>query len=231
MTVSSYGAGGYLAGRLRRRTGHGDRDEVEARDGAHGLVVWAIGAIVGAMLTASGIGALGSAAASAAGTAAQAAGSAASGVASAATALVDESDLGYRVSSLFRGDAGGRVVDERVQAEVTSLFQRAVARGELAEQDRAYLAGLVAANTGLDQAAARQRIDASLAELEQARQAAVEAAEDARIAGVITGFFVAATLLVGAAAAYAAAVAGGGHRDENTAFTLFGASPRRVDVR
>ena len=35
-------AGGYIAGRMRSRFGDAVADEVEFRDGAHGLVVWAV---------------------------------------------------------------------------------------------------------------------------------------------------------------------------------------------
>ena len=48
-------AGGYLAGRLRRPVPGTSVDEVEVRDGAHGLVVWAVGALLGAVLAASGV--------------------------------------------------------------------------------------------------------------------------------------------------------------------------------
>jgi hypothetical protein len=58
--VTSVMAGGYIAGRLRRRLNDGDPHEVEVRDGAHGLAVWAVGVVVGAMLllgaAAAGIG-------------------------------------------------------------------------------------------------------------------------------------------------------------------------------
>src|SRR5271155_3087177 len=48
------GVGGYLAGRLRTRWVSVHTDEVYFRDTAHGLLVWALGAIVTAWLLASG---------------------------------------------------------------------------------------------------------------------------------------------------------------------------------
>ncbi len=68
--VTSFGAGGYLTGRMRRRAGDATAEEIEVRDGAHGLVVWATGALVGIILAAFGIGGIVSTSASALGSAA-----------------------------------------------------------------------------------------------------------------------------------------------------------------
>ena len=51
--VSSFIAGAYLAGRLRRRLADASVHEVDVRDGSHGLLVWALGVLVGAMFAAS----------------------------------------------------------------------------------------------------------------------------------------------------------------------------------
>lgn len=75
--VASYLAGGYIAGRMRRRVEDATADEVAARDGINGLVVWGLGMLVTAWMAAGAI----SGAASAVGTAATAAGSAVGGVA------------------------------------------------------------------------------------------------------------------------------------------------------
>lgn len=75
--VASYLAGGYVAGRMRHRVDDASADEVAARDGINGLVVWGLGMLVTAWMAAGAI----SGAASAVGTAATAAGSAVSGVA------------------------------------------------------------------------------------------------------------------------------------------------------
>jgi hypothetical protein len=50
--VSSFIAGGYIAGRMRRRIGDATVHEVEMRDGIHGLIVWAL-AVVSATIVAS----------------------------------------------------------------------------------------------------------------------------------------------------------------------------------
>jgi hypothetical protein len=51
--VLSSGLGGYLAGRLRVRWPDAHADEVHFRDTAHGLLVWAVSTVVGAMLAAT----------------------------------------------------------------------------------------------------------------------------------------------------------------------------------
>ena len=48
--VLSFAAGGYLAGRMRRRSYDSTEHEVDVRDGVHGLLVWATGALLGAFL-------------------------------------------------------------------------------------------------------------------------------------------------------------------------------------
>ena len=48
--LASFGLGGYLAGRLRIPLRPHSRDEVEFRDGIHGLLVWAIAVLIGAVL-------------------------------------------------------------------------------------------------------------------------------------------------------------------------------------
>lgn len=46
VALASASAGGYLAGRMRTRAYDATEDEVEFRDGVHGLVVWAVSGVV-----------------------------------------------------------------------------------------------------------------------------------------------------------------------------------------
>lgn len=98
--ISSFMAGGYLTGRLRKRHGDATEEESDVRDGAHGLLVWGGAVIVGAVLAASGIGATANAVGSAAATITNAA----SNVADEAASAVDPN--AYFVDLLFR-PAGG----------------------------------------------------------------------------------------------------------------------------
>ena len=47
--VSSFVAGGYIAGRMRRPIEGATTHESQVRDGVHGLVVWAVAVAIGAM--------------------------------------------------------------------------------------------------------------------------------------------------------------------------------------
>lgn len=221
--VTAFGAGGYLAGRMRRKAGDATKDEVEMRDGAHGLMVWATGALVSTVLAAAGAGGLLSAGASALGSAAS----------TATDVAAEAASSDYFANVLLRGDIEGpetatdtaapatrqattgvASIDPAVQQQVASILARSVASGDIAERDRSYLAQLVAANTGLDAEDARTRVDEVTAEIDEARATALEVVDDARVAGVVFGFIAAVTLLIGAVAAFFAATAGGHHRDE-----------------
>jgi hypothetical protein len=94
--ISSFMAGGYLTGRLRKRHADATEDEVDIRDGSHGLLVWAGALVVGALLAVSGIGAAATAVGSAAATITTAAAEGADGPAGA----LDPN--AYFVDMLFR---------------------------------------------------------------------------------------------------------------------------------
>ncbi|NWJ25933.1 ATP synthase F0 subunit B [Rhizobium sp. RM] len=129
------------------------------------------------------------------------------------------------------------------QRQVSGILSNLLATGEISDADRAWLANQIAARTGISptdaqtrvsqtvervQAVrtqaqqkvdeAQKRIDDLKAEAEKALQdaktKAVDAAEKARVAGILTAFLLAASALVSAAAAYIGAVHGGRHRDE-----------------
>lgn len=125
VAITSFGAGGYIAGRLRRPVAGASLDEVEVRDGAHGLLVWATGAIVGAMLAASGIsGAIG-AATSTAGTAAQTAAQAVGG------------DLDVISQRLMRSATGGDpAIESRRATSSCAVSRTAMSRQRIATTSR-----------------------------------------------------------------------------------------------
>jgi hypothetical protein len=90
--------------------------------------------------------------------------------------------------------------------------------GEVPADDRAHVAQLVAARTGLSQSDAEKRVDEVLAKADAAVRTA---AERARRAGVLLAFLTAASLLAAAAASWWAARLGGRHRDQGVEFHLF----------
>ncbi len=84
--VLSYLAGGYIAGRMRRRVDDATTDEVAARDGINGLVVWGLGMLVTAWMAAGAISGAASVVGMAATAAESAMGSAVGGIAQGAGA-------------------------------------------------------------------------------------------------------------------------------------------------
>ena len=212
--VSSFMAGGYLAGRLRRRIGDATADEVDMRDGSHGLMVWAVGTLIGAVMLVSGMMGV-------AQTAVQGTGAAAEAVAAAAPDEMPDNFGGYLTDTLFRSDdpaaaeadaeGAGRAMEEAGRIVAQSLVE-----GEFSADDRAYLVQVVAAETGLEPQQVEARVAAVEERIVTMRQEALEAADRARQIGVVAAFLVAASLLVSAAGAYFAAGMGGRHRDDGT---------------
>jgi hypothetical protein len=207
--ISSFMAGGYIAGRLRRRNFDATEDESDVRDGAHGLLVWGGALIVGAVLAVGGIGAI-------ANTAGQAAATATVAASNVADADVTDPNA-YFIDTLFRAQTP--VDPGTARDEAGRIFaQAALGDGTVNADDRAYLASVVAANTGLTPEEAQARVDQVITNVEAARQQALEAARIARNTAIIAAFLLAASSLVSAIGAYWAAQKGGNHRDKNTVF-------------
>ena len=186
VAVGSFALGGYVAGRVRS-TWKASEDEVEFRDGAHGLLVWAIGVMLGALLLAIGAYTL-------------AAGSVAAPPRDTAGA---PSFLAYELDRLFRPDTAG----PELRAEAGRIIMRGLGRTELPAEDRAQLVRITASVSGLPAPDAERRVTQILTD-------ARKAASQARKSSVILGFCLAAGLAAAAAAAWVAAGIGGKHRDE-----------------
>ena len=203
--VSGFALGGYVAGRIRARAYDAAEHEVEVRDGIHGLVVWALGALVGVLIAIHATG-------SAFGLAAQSASAISTGASSVMSGLSTETV----VDSLFRTDsASAPRANQATRDEVGRVISSAAAGGSLEDDDRAYLSGVIAQNTGLSPEQAQTRLDTVIAE-------ATTAAENAKDATIIIGFIITASLLVSAVAAWWGADIGGDHRDRGLDFSRFG---------
>lgn len=209
VTVTAAAAGGYLAGRMRRPAADASRHERHVRDGAHGLVVWAVGALFVAALAAS----------SAAGLARTAAAGAAGAASATSAALSQQPDpVATAVDTLTRA-TGTEPVPQAEREEISRILVRSLANGQIDQADRSYVASRMAARMNIAQPEAEKRIDDAVARLNQAKETAKQAAERARKIGVLSAFLTAAALLVGAAAAWMAAQFGGKHRDEELDLT------------
>jgi hypothetical protein len=211
--ISSFMAGGYLTGRLRRRFNDATEHESDIRDGAHGLLVWAGALVVGAVIAVGGLGAAVSTAGNAIGTLTNAA----SNVAGDAAEGLDPN--AYFVDTLFRAAPGATPATGEGQdfrGEATRIIATGAIAGEVPEADRAYLAQIVSANTGLSAEEANTRVNEVLTAIETAKAEALAAADEARRWTVLGAFLTAASLLVSGVGAYWAAMKGGNHRDKHT---------------
>ncbi len=215
--VSAFMAGAYLTGRLRKRHLDASEHESDVRDGAHGLIVWAGGLVVGAIIATGGI----SAVASAVGSAASTVTTAASNVADDGVGSIDPN--AYFVDTLFRPTADAAqatpIVDNSAQrGEAGRIVAQGAIAGSISESDRAYLGQLVTQTTGMPADQANARVTEVISAIDNAKAEAARVAESARRTGVLAAFLTAASLLVSAAGAFWAAQKGGNHRDKGTAF-------------
>jgi hypothetical protein len=147
-TVASFGFGGYIAGQLRSPwAASTDTDEVEFRDGIHGLLVWALAVALGALLASV-------AAAAVAATSAPAA--------SLPNTTAGEPLIAYDLDRFFRTQqtppSAGDMSYSR--AEAARIAMRAAARENRKglPEDRAQLVRIVAARTGLTGPEAEARV-------------------------------------------------------------------------
>ena len=202
IAVSSFVAGGYLAGRMRRRIHDASEHESDIRDGAHGLIVWAIGALlIGYLATTSITGA-----------AKTVAGTGAAGATAILGNAIDPVDAA--ANRLARAGAATNATNDNLKQDVLGILATSAANGSISDDDKAYLTSRVAAHSGLSQEDAAKRVDDAMAALNAASEKAKQAAEVARKTGVLVAFMLAASLAVSAAAAWWAASIGGRHRDE-----------------
>jgi len=225
--ISSFMAGGYLTGRMRRRFHDATEHESDVRDGAHGLLVWAGALVIGAIIAVGGLGAAVSAIGNAVGTATTAASNIAQGAAANPNAANVLDPNAYFVDELFRLPAGAAAPQgvnlADVRGEAGRIIATGAVSGSVSADDKTYLGQLVAQSTGLPQDQATARVDQVLKAVDDAKAKAADAAESARKTAVIAAFLTAASLLVSAVGAYWAAMKGGRHRDDGTVFAdVFG---------
>jgi len=131
----SFGLGGYVAGRLRTSLGAVDANEVENRDGFHGLAVWSLAVVMGAVM------------------AAILAGTALSGRTVAATSAhtsAAEPLLSYELDRLYRAPRRSPNADlSSERAEAGRILLTASGHDGMSADDRAYLIQQVSGTTGL----------------------------------------------------------------------------------
>jgi hypothetical protein len=176
-----FGVGGYVTGRLATPfVGSADEDHAVFWDGVHGLLMWGLAVLIGAVL--------------------------ASAIARPApvsdrpaASTSGETLLAYELDRLFRGDRRTGDTDiEPARSEAARILLTSSSHDGVAADDRTYLTRLVAARTGLVPAEAERRVTTAI-------DRSKETIARARRSAVITAFMSAAALLIGAAIAWAAA--------------------------
>lgn len=216
--IVAYGIAGYVAGRLRTKWVDVHSDEVYFRDTAHGFLVWALSAVVSAALLGASIATLASGVAKTGATVAAGAAATATATAAAGSGGGTSQASDYFADVLLRTDrpdAGGDRAGAR--AEVGRIVAMSLARGGMAQEDRDYVAKVVAAQAGIEPAVAQRRVEQAIQDAkkaaDEARQKAKEAADSARKAAAAFALWGFASMLIGAFVASLAATWGGRRRD------------------
>lgn len=196
--------GGYVAGRLRTKWTGLRTDEVAFRDTAHGFLAWGFATVLGA--------------AALSGAATYLVGGVATGAAQGVTnSASTQGGNGYFVDMLLRPDPARQGApgaaspqagnDEAARGEIGRIFARSLRAGsEFSPADLTYVAQIVAARTGVNQAEAEKRVAEVIYQ-------AKATADDARRAAAKAALWLTAAMLIGAFAASLAAVEGGQLRD------------------
>lgn len=203
VALISFGAGGYVAGRIRRNAPASDVDDITHRDGMHGLAAWAIAVVLTVFMATLIAGA---------------AASRASVARTTPSVTAAEPLLSYELDRLLRPARRTPNADTAVErAEAGRILLTSSSHSGIAAEDRTYLVQLVNAITGLAGADAERRVDNAIA-------SAKTAIARSRRSAIIAAFSIAASLLLGAVVAWFAASEGGRQRDGEAADWLAGGS-------
>jgi hypothetical protein len=192
--------GGYVAGRLRTKWVGVHTHEAFFRDTAHGFLAWALATVLGAAVLSAAASSI--------------AGGASSGLASAAGVSATQSaesggPVDYYVDALLRSNpaASSNTTDLRAaRHEIARILTAGLREGDVPALDRTYVAQVVTARTGLNQADAEKRVSDII---DQAKTAL----DNARKAAAKVSLWLTASLLIGAFFASLAATEGGYVRD------------------
>lgn len=191
-SVVSFGFGGYIAGRIRNPVAAGGTEEVESRDGLHGLAAWALAVLLGGVLiTIVGASTINRTSSSA----------------TTANTTSAEPLLSYELDRLFRSPRRPANMDMGAErAEAGRILMTSSSHNGVSGDDRTYLIQQVEATSGLSAGDAEHRVDTAIGNSKSA-------INKSRHNTVIVAFSLAAATLLGAVAAWAAAAVGGRRRD------------------
>jgi hypothetical protein len=199
--LAAYSFGGYVAARMVSRPAAGTPEQIEYRDGMHGLLVWALATLLTALFAFV-------VAQSLTRFAAPSGGPSGPGV-----SVAGENIIAYDLDRLLRSDRSLEGDVNYTRAEAARILLTTASHRGMEADDRAYLIHQVATRTGLSPAEAERRV-------EGVSVRAKENISRARKSAVILAFTAGAAALLGAAAAWFAACAGGRIRDSGIAPAL-----------
>lgn len=214
MQWAASGLGGYITGRLRTKWSVTHSDEAFFRDTAHGFLTWAVATVFTASVLASAASAI-------VGGSVQAGAIVAGGAAAAQTdsdrlsiSKTDDTN-GYYIDSLFRSTNLGPTTDVKdSRTESTKILLMGLKNGGVPDEDKAYLAQVVSAQTGISTEEAAARVDNVISRLNATKEKAKQDAEEARKTAMHVSVYVFLSMLAGAFIASVAAATGGRRRDE-----------------
>jgi hypothetical protein len=197
VALCSFGFGGYFAGRLRSRLRPLTNDEIEFRDGMHGVVTWGLAIVLGAVIAVAGASAASRAVAPS------------TGPAGAASSVAAESIIASELDELFRTDRKLNDADFTYRrAEAGRILLKSSSHARVSNEDRDYLSVLTASMTGLAPADADARVNRVIAESK-------DEIHKGRVAAVLQAFMIGAALMLGLAVSWFAAEEGGREREAN----------------
>jgi hypothetical protein len=196
VAILSFGLGGYVAGRLRGRIATvSAADELDFRDGMHGLLAWALAIVLGAVL------------AIAAASLAAPAAVPGSGNAGPSTSVAGENTIAYELDQLFRSTRPADAAEmTQARGEAARILLTSSSHSGVTPEDRDYLTMLVASRAHVPPGEADARVSKAIPR-------AHDALKRARQAGVMIAFLTVVALLLGAALSWFAAQEGGRERE------------------
>jgi len=207
----SAGVGGYVTGRLRTKWVGVHTHEVGFRDTAHGFLAWALATLMVAGLLSSSVSAI-------VGAGVQATATTVGGAATVAANKAGDLSTSYFTDALLRPANPATTTTANpgtASAEISRILANAAIQGKMSDDDRTYVDRLVASKTGLSEADAKKRVDTVLAQVDDAKAAALQAADKARKASSVAALLAAVSLFIGAFIAAVAAAVGGRQRDDD----------------
>ncbi len=219
MQLASSALGGYLAGRLRVKWANIHTDEVYFRDTAHGLLAWAVAALMSAAIVASvGDAILNNTVKAGAGTA-KTAMQEISGKSTHKELGIHAIPVEYYSDMLFRSDTTPAAPDSWIlRREVDNIFITDMPAGKLSQNDHDYLTRIVAKRSGMSANDAGRWVDEVYALYMQnytvMTDTAKQKANDAKKAVAYASLWMFIAFLLGAFVASLSATFGGAQRDK-----------------